>query len=293
MLSRTLLVTASAVLLAAGAAFAQSAPPSAPPGDVAPSAPQDRDRSRAGDAMSSGIAACRADMASLCRGDGRDTRGARMQCLIDNRDRVSPACADMLAAIEQAEPRRQRRAERRGERQFGRDDGRWGDRRAERRGDMRDEPRDGGWQDPRRFGEGPRPGPGSGQGSGQSPQQACRADAQALCGSVERGPQRRQCLMQHEAQLSPGCKAAITAAASQRHELREACRTDRQTLCAGAATDGRQPGNRGGMMRCLADNEAKLSTSCSAALARMPAFGGDRGRRAAVEPGDAAPGLPR
>ena len=153
-----------------------------------------------------GIMACRLDMRDLC-GDSQGGRGGRLQCLVERRDRVSPACADMLAAIEGRGSRGSRRAEGpRDGRPDSRSDGR-GDGRDERRFDRREGDREPEMDGRRRFG-GVRPG------------LACRADAETLCGTVERGPARRQCLTEHEAQLSAPCREALSEARTQRSEAR-------------------------------------------------------------------------
>lgn len=204
MLSRTFCITAGVLIVAAGAALAQSPPArSTAPQPPAATQPDDRDyeprRGYAGRDFSgqddvgryqrredrggrnrgaSGVAACRADIQDLC-GSVPGGRGERLQCLIESRDRVSPDCADMLAAIEGRPERGQRRSERFDNRRAE------GGERAERQG-------------------GPRGG-------------ACRADAQSLCGKVERGPARRQCLREHEAELSPQCRDALARSASRQN----------------------------------------------------------------------------
>lgn len=48
---------------------------------------------------------------------------------------------------------------------------------------------------------------------------ACKGDVVALCGTVEKGKARRQCLQEKQAQVSPGCQQAL-AALPQRHGKR-------------------------------------------------------------------------
>jgi hypothetical protein len=50
----------------------------------------------------------------------------------------------------------------------------------------------------------------------------------------------------------------------------QACQADIQANCANAG--------RGGMRQCLADNQAKLSDACKAALAQLPPPGAGRGQ---------------
>lgn len=217
-LSRTFVISAGCAMLAASGALAQSPPLQAPPvqppaasatdqrlPDWGQRAPRGNDRGMS-DRTAGGINACRADMQDLC-GRAGGGRGGRLQCLIENRDRVQPACAEMLAAIEGREPSGRRRAERGRDGFDGRGDGGRGDRQGDRRTER--------WEDRRGDRGDDR------QGSARvRPGQACRADAQALCGAVERGPARRQCLIEHEAQLSAPCREALANGASRRSEAR-------------------------------------------------------------------------
>jgi hypothetical protein len=48
-------------------------------------------------------------------------------------------------------------------------------------------------------------------------QQACKADVERFCASVQRGDGRvRKCLLEHKEQLSTPCKEAVQATASKR-----------------------------------------------------------------------------
>lgn len=54
--------------------------------------------------------------------------------------------------------------------------------------------------------------------------QACRADFKKLCSGVKPGEGRgAQCLKQHEAELSDGCKTAMAGAARCLEKVREVC----------------------------------------------------------------------
>lgn len=101
------------------------------------------------------------------------------------------------------------------------------------------------------------------------PMQVCKADADKLCASAERGGGRMRCLVENEAKLSGECKAVITKMQEARNAVREACKTDISSLCAAADAD--KEGRRAGM-RCLRENQAKLSKGCADALAQMPAW---------------------
>jgi Cysteine rich repeat len=159
-------------------------------------------------------AACRADIQSLC-GGVTGGRGARMQCLVENRTKASPECQSAMAAI-------QERFAQRGVRS--------GEKRA-------------------RFA-------------------ACKADVANLCPEATKGGERAQCLKQNEAKLSAECGTVMKQAKEARiqgvKQAREACRADAQALCGSAEKGG------GGMMRCLRDNEAKVSPGCNQALAGLP-----------------------
>jgi hypothetical protein len=98
--------------------------------------------------------------------------------------------------------------------------------------------------------------------------EACKADAQQHCKGVEPGKGRMvACLRKNEASLSPGCKEQMSKmderrdqARARMSEAKEACKGDAKQLCGDV-----KPGE-GRMMRCLKDNEAKLSAACKAAL---------------------------
>ena len=52
---------------------------------------------------------------------------------------------------------------------------------------------------------------------------ACKTDIQTLCGSVQPGGGRiRDCIREHRAQLSEGCKVALVERLSQRRQERGA-----------------------------------------------------------------------
>ncbi len=94
---------------------------------------------------------------------------------------------------------------------------------------------------------------------------ACRADVATHCQTADKGGGRMKCLMQNEAKLSPDCKAAIGEIASRGQALRQACRADAQSLCANVERSG------GKIVKCLKDNQAKLSPTCGQAIDAMPA----------------------
>jgi hypothetical protein len=86
---------------------------------------------------------------------------------------------------------------------------------------------------------------------------ACRADAAALCSSVQPGEGRIvACLTENADKLSKACQGRIARAAT----VARACSADRETLC-GSVTPG-----QGRLTRCMRDNVQKLSPDCRTAL---------------------------
>jgi Cysteine rich repeat len=102
---------------------------------------------------------------------------------------------------------------------------------------------------------------------------ACRADVANLCPEATKGGGRAQCLKQNEAQLSPECGAVVKQITDDRKsgakQAREACRSDAAALCSTAEKGG-------ATMRCLRENEAKVSPGCGQALANLPLRKRDR-----------------
>ncbi len=97
---------------------------------------------------------------------------------------------------------------------------------------------------------------------------ACQGDVAALCPEAAKGGDRAQCLRQNEAKVSPACGAALKELKDARlngaKQAREACKSEAQALC-GTAEKG-----KGGLMKCLRENEIKASAGCSQALAALP-----------------------
>jgi hypothetical protein len=90
---------------------------------------------------------------------------------------------------------------------------------------------------------------------------ACKEDAKRLCADVKPGGGRiRQCLKEHEADLSSACKENISQWKEKREEKREkaheACKADIQKLCADV-----KPGE-GRIHQCLKAHESELSAAC-------------------------------
>jgi Cysteine rich repeat len=179
MISRlTPYIAASALLLTASLAFAQTAVPSAPP--VAPgsapaaSAPapveagqggRQRGARREGRAA---MGACRADMQTLC-GTVERGKGKKLACLIENRAKASPECQTAITAVETARS------------------GKAADKAAKR-------------------------AEGGGKKGKGGKMAVCRADSKAMCADVEKGGGRKlACLKANEAKLTPDCAAVVKA----------------------------------------------------------------------------------
>jgi hypothetical protein len=100
----------------------------------------------------------------------------------------------------------------------------------------------------------------TGEGGGR-PLAACRADIEKLCPGAVRGD-RRRCLNENAAKLSPECTAARADIEVKAKAMREACAGDVRTHCAEA---GKRKGGEG-IGQCLRANEAKLSVACTTAM---------------------------
>jgi hypothetical protein len=229
---------------------------------IALTAPSTDARSQAG-GKAGGMAACRTDVATFCQGIEAG-KGARVKCLQSNKEKLQPACS---AAVEA------RLAERQEKRAAGRADVAPNTPQAQNapglpgtappaQGAVGQNPNS---QSPateplgkqRPFAARPAGGPGG------RPLAACRSDMQTLCVGVQPGGGARiRCLTENQAKLSPACTEALQAKAEtskvKRAEMRGACKSDAQTLCAAAKGPERR--------QCLTANTDKLSPACAAAL---------------------------
>lgn len=239
---RSLLAAFALTCAAAGPSSAQQPLPQAAqqgPGPTAAGEDQDDGASAAagGRRGRGALAACRSDVRALCGGIDGGTRKERIACLRQNESKLSAECS---TAIQRVVEKRAGGAN--GDRVGKRSD------REERRGE-RDQ-----------------------RGGGQGRLAACRGDVASLCASAEAGNDGRvKCLRENAAKLSPECGQAIQNMRDHRKQLRQACATERETLCA------KTEAGSGGFAGCLRQNAERLSEACSAALAAMP---GGKGRRA-------------
>lgn len=81
----------------------------------------------------------------------------------------------------------------------------------------------------------------------------CAKDRVNFCKDAE-GKDQRKCMAEHEAQLSPECKAFRDKAKSQFQEIHEACHGDAESLCPGL--------KKRALRRCLHAKKDKVSEAC-------------------------------
>lgn len=203
---RTLMLSAAACLLAAPLVLAQTAPAPQP-------APPATDNTQVQTTRGGGpLSACRADAETLCAGIERG-RGARLDCLAQNKDKVSAACRtamDNLVA---------RHAGGDGARRGGLGDGAGRGPLAACAVDLathcagsngeRGERRRCLTENASKLSAECTAAIEELRARGQQMRQACAADRQALCADAERGPQTLSCLKANEAKLSPSCSTAL------------------------------------------------------------------------------------
>jgi len=95
---------------------------------------------------------------------------------------------------------------------------------------------------------------------------ACTPDEQQFCPDAKTAKERTQCLKDHEADLSQGCKdlraKAVNAGTKKQAKtatMKEVCKSDAEMLCKDVKV-GRA------MTQCLQSHEADLSMACKDAL---------------------------
>jgi hypothetical protein len=105
---------------------------------------------------------------------------------------------------------------------------------------------------------------------------ACAEDAQRFCADVQPGGGRiMQCLRQHAAELSSGCKDAMQrlgGPGGRKSMMRgnpwaKDCEADVAKFCQGV-----QPGG-GRIMQCLQGHAGELSSACKTAIGNRPRRG--------------------
>jgi len=122
------------------------------------------------------------------------------------------------------------------------------------------------------------PGVALARGSGNSCElkTACADDAERFCPDAQAGWEVRQCLREHEQELSDSCSALFERRrahrAAHRAVIREACATDAETLCPDAET-------RRDIHACLRSNHDQLSSTCADVLDSLPRRGWRHGSK--------------
>jgi hypothetical protein len=180
------------------------------------------------------MSACAADVASYCGGIEAGG-GKKMRCLIDNKSRLTPACATTVEA------RLSERAARLGGPQMAQ----------AQPGTAAPAP-----AAPPAAAATPAPGPaGKGAKGGNRPMMACRTDLATFCGDVPKGGgQKMKCLTDNQSKLSAECSAALTAIKDKRADAKADCRIEADALCPATKGPSR--------MQCLTQNRAKMSDAC-------------------------------
>ena len=96
----------------------------------------------------------------------------------------------------------------------------------------------------------------------------CKADVEKFCAGLQPGQGRiLQCLAQHEADLSAGCKQKRDSFREQMEEIRAACEADVRKFCSDV-----RPGD-GRIVRCLQQHANELSDPCKNEGQKMRARG--------------------
>ena len=94
---------------------------------------------------------------------------------------------------------------------------------------------------------------------------ACKDEVQKFCKDAEKG-KIGDCLKQHEADLSDGCKAGMKDRAERKHKearekVKDACKGDVEKLC--------KDSEKGKVGECLKQHKDELSDDCKAAREKM------------------------
>lgn len=99
-----------------------------------------------------------------------------------------------------------------------------------------------------------------GHGMGSMHNGACKADREKFCANMKMGEGMMKCMKEHEAELSPECKSMMEEHKKMMQEHMAACQPDVEKLCKDV-----KPGE-GNIIKCLKQNEAKLSPACKEAM---------------------------
>lgn len=94
----------------------------------------------------------------------------------------------------------------------------------------------------------------------------CAAERQKFCADVKPGGGARlKCLMAHEKDLGPDCKAHVEHAKQRSQEVTAACSDDAEKLCKGVEA------GKGRVIKCLAEHESALTPDCKGEVEQVKA----------------------
>jgi hypothetical protein len=91
----------------------------------------------------------------------------------------------------------------------------------------------------------------------------CAAAAAHLCSRAKGEVAVLGCLRSHDKELTPACRAELSALLKIAEEYGKDCEADAKRLCAEVAR------GEGRLLQCLKDNESFLSQSCQGAFNRV------------------------
>ena len=91
----------------------------------------------------------------------------------------------------------------------------------------------------------------------------CADDIARFCAGIKGGQaQIRQCLKEHQSELSSPCQARVQAMQQRLQEMSDACESDVQRFCKDVRLGG------GRLAQCLQQHASELSATCKAELAQ-------------------------
>ena len=91
----------------------------------------------------------------------------------------------------------------------------------------------------------------------ESSKRPCAEDMKKFCGDVKPGKGAKySCMKQHEADLSPACKAHQEEMKAKAQKFHEACKGDVEKFCKDMKPGG------GRMLTCLKHHKADVSEAC-------------------------------